>query len=478
MKRFILFATNSVLENLKKGSILASVLLLILLWMGLATPNIPAAHAASPSGVYYVSPSGSNSNSGNITSPYATIDHAVANATWYYSKYATEPTVLVAPGTYNEMVNFTIPLKLMSESGQPANTIINATGKLEGIVAATSAAAGTVIEGFTVENANNHGIFIQDSSNVRVENNVVSNNALNITDQCIVPAKLQGCPGEDKAIQLTGTSDSIVAGNTVVGNLYGGIGVADDGALDPSYNVTLAPGSGIPAGTANPGNNNLISGNSITNNRPNHCAIVISSYDPNEGVSNNIVSGNVVVDNQNGVIIAADYPNTIAVNNTIIGNQILGNGEGGVIVHSNAAGDVVTGNSILNNVFDSNGYQPTLEGVIVGGEDSSVPAHNTLVMDNTFEEEAIGIDVVSGVNTTVGGNIFEATVPTPINVTSGSVTTITTPTTTVSSSSNSQAQTAMYLSYAAVAIALVFGGVAIYLATKRKTPTAPPPTTN
>jgi parallel beta-helix repeat protein len=388
----------------------------------------------------------------------------VANATWYYSKYATEPTVLIGPGTYNEAVVFGIPLKLMSESGQPANTIVNASGLANGIAAVNATSAGSVIEGFTVESANNHGIFVQDSSNVRVENNVASNNGL----------KVQGGLGEDKAIQLTGTSNSIVAGNTVVGNLYGGIGIADDGPVDPSWNATgtQGPGSGIPAGSANPGNNDLISGNSVTNNRPNHCAIVVSSYDQNEGVSNNILSGNVVVDNQNGVIIAADLPNTIAVNNTVIGNQILGNGEGGVVVHSNAAGDVVKGNSIMNNVFDSNGYPPTLEGIIVGGDDKVVPAQNTLIMDNTFEEEAIGIDVLCATcatNTTVGGNIFEASVTTPTN---GTVTTITV------STSNSQAQTATYLSYAAIAVAIVLGGVAVFLARRRPTPTVTAPPTS
>jgi parallel beta-helix repeat protein len=458
----------------KSRAFLTLSLILVLLSSGVGTIMllVPSAHAAStPPGVYYVSQKTGNDSTGNgnATLPYATISHAVANATWYYSKTGKPVTVIVEPGTYHEAVVFGIPLTLMSESGQPSNTIVNASGLANGIAVVNASSAGAIVEGFTVENANNHGIFVQDSSNVRVENNVASNNALSIQTP---PGVFSTGLGEDKAIQLTGTSDSIVAGNTVVGNLYGGIGVADDGALDPSWNATAAgPGSGIPAGTPHPGDNNLVSGNSVTNNKPYHCAIVVSSYNPNEGVSNNIVSGNVVVDNENGVIIAADEVNTIADNNTVIGNQILGNGEGGVIVHVNAAGDVVIGNSILNNVFDSDGYQPTLEGVIVGAP-GSLPAHNTLVMGNTFEEEAIGIAVMSGVNTTVGGNIFEASVTTPTN---GTVTTIT-PTTTTVTSSNSQAQTAMYLSYAAVAIALVFGGVAIYLATKRTAPPATPPT--
>ena len=221
-----------------------------------------------------------------------------------------------------------------------------------------SGAAGTVIQGLTVENANNEGIYVQDSSNVIVENNVVNHNGLNV---------IKGL-GEIKGIQLTGTSDSTVAGNTVVDNLYGGIGVADDGPIDPSWNSTAAPGAGIPAGSANPGNDNTISGNIVAHNRPNHCAIVVSSYNQGEGVANNIVSNNLVVDNQNGVIVAADTPNTSATNNTIISNNILNNGEGGVVVHSNAPGDVVTGNAIINNVFNANGYAPGLVGIIIGGE--------------------------------------------------------------------------------------------------------------
>jgi parallel beta-helix repeat protein len=273
-----------------------------------------------------------------------------------------------------------------------------------GIAIVGDLSSGSVVEGLTVENANNEGIFVQDSSKVIVEYNVVSNNGLNV---------FAGV-GEDKSIQLTGTVESTVAGNAVVGNHYGGIGIADDGPINPSWNSTAAPGLGVPAGVSNPGDNNVVSGNTITNNRPNHCAIVVSSYDQGEGVANNIVSDNVIVDNQNGVIIAADTPNTAAVNNTVISNNILNNGEGGVIVHSNGPGDVVTGNSILNNVIDGNGYLPTLEGVIVGGE-GPVAVQSTSIVGNTFMNEAIGIQIVNGKGTMVGGNAMEASVNLAVN---------------------------------------------------------------
>ena len=366
----------------------------------------PAAHAATPPPPIFVSTSGSDATgNGSAGSPFATISHAVSVA-------VSGQTVIVEPGTYKEMVLITKQLTLMSQTQQPSTTTIDATGQPIGIGVFGTNAAGTVVEGFTVIGANNEGIFVQDSSNVVVDNNVVSNNGFNV---------IAGL-GEVKGIQLTGTSESTVAGNTVVGNGYGGIGVTDDGSVDASMNATAVPGSGIPAGTPNPGNANLISGNLVENNHPNHCAIVVSSYNPNEGVSNNIISGNTVVDNQNGVILAADTPNTIAVNNTVIYNNILNNGEGGVIVHSNAPGDVVTNNSIMYNVISANGYLPTLEGVIVGGE-GNVPVSDTSIIGNVFQNEAIAVQIVLGTNTLVGGNVIGATVKLAYN---GTVTQVST----------------------------------------------------
>jgi parallel beta-helix repeat protein len=307
------------------------------------------------------------------------------------------------------MVTITKKVTLESQSSDPSDTILNAVGKPNGIVVYGSSAAGTVIEGFTVENADNHGIYVQDSYQVIITNNLVNHNGLNI---------IKGL-GEDKAIQLTGTSNSTVADNRAVGNLYGGIGVADDGRVNPSWNSTAVPSAGIPSGSANPGNNNVISGNAVLENKPNHCAIVVSSYNPGEGVKDNVVSDNVVADNQNGIIVAADTPNTSAVNNTVIGNEILNNGEGGVVVHSNAPGCVVVGNAIVNNVFSGNGPSPPqkLVGIIVGGEDAdpSVAVKNTTIAGNTFQDEYYGIQVVNGRQTLVEGNTMGTTVRVPVN---------------------------------------------------------------
>jgi parallel beta-helix repeat protein len=480
----------------KREYVMLTLSALLLLFLLMAGPFaffgqvLPAVHASGnpcacdTPGVYYVSIHGSDTTgNGSSSSPYATITHAVAQAAAYYASSKNASTVIVEPGTYAEMVVITTPITLMSASGTPSNTIINASGLANAIVVVGSTAAGSVVEGFSAINADNHGIFVQDSLNVRIENNFASDNGLNP----------QAGLGENKAIQLTGTSDSSITGNTIVGNLYGGAGITDDGVIDPSWNASAAPGSGIPAGTPNPGNNDTVSGNTIINNRPNHCAIVVSSYNSGEGVSNNVVSGNVVTDNENGIIVAADTPNTVASYNTVIGNIVVDNGEGGVIVHSNAPGDVVTDNTIMNNVFDGNGYLPTLEGVIVGGE-GPVAAVNTTIESNTFENEAIGILIVNGNNTMVGGNDMTPTVmravngtvtqvvigPSSVTMTATLTQTVSVTATGVSTSSSSSSTTSSsstsslnfttipVWAYAGTTIALIIGVIVGFLARRPK----------
>ncbi len=424
---------------MKKTRKLLALSLLFLFSFGFVTLMLPAASGfvlyltpqqsvsvCDVTHCFYVSTTGSDATgNGSSSNPFLTITHAISVGD---SNDPNNSTVVVGPGTYDEMVviiNYKITL--MSLSGQPSNTIINATGQPVGIIIAGPATAGSIVEGFTVEYANNHGIYVQDSSKVIIENNVANGNGVDV---------IAGL-GEDKAIQLAGTSGSTVAGNTVVGNEYGGIGITDDGPYPPSWNYTQVPISGVPAPTLNPGDGNVISGNYIAENKPNHCAIVLSAYNPGGGVSNNLVSDNVVVDNENGVIVAADTGNTVVKNNTVIGNQILNNGEGGIILHSNAPGDAVVGNVFMDNVISGNGpYEAsptTMWGIILGGF-GPVAVVNTTIVGNTFANENIGIVVVNGNNTMLSGNIMT---PTVLKATNGTVTSMTTTTAMTSSSSTS-----------------------------------------
>ena len=111
----------------------------------------------------------------------------------------------------------------------------------------------------------------------------------------------------------------------------------------------------------------MISGNTITNSNVGGCGVVVAAYDPGEGVSNNIVTGNHVVNGYAGIVVAADVPNTSAVNNTVVANTVLDNQLPGIIIHSNTPGDVVSGTVIMRNIVSGTPARPEPTGVTLIG---------------------------------------------------------------------------------------------------------------
>ena len=118
---------------------------------------------------------------------FSTITAAVAAA-------SPGDTIQVAQGKYLEDVVIGKSLSLIGANS--ANTIINATGKGNGIYIDGLDHAGlsqVVVTGFTVQNANFEGILVTNASSVTIsDNRVVSNNlALVVTPP---PAKCPGIP--------------------------------------------------------------------------------------------------------------------------------------------------------------------------------------------------------------------------------------------------------------------------------------------
>ena len=114
-------------------------------------------------------------------------------------------TITVDPGTYTENVNVNKQLTIRSTSGNPADTIVNASNPNEYVFEVTTDYVN--ISGFTVENAtatgagwagiflnsvehcnisgnnvsyNNHGILLYSSSNNTLTNNTASNNDVGV----------------------------------------------------------------------------------------------------------------------------------------------------------------------------------------------------------------------------------------------------------------------------------------------------------
>ncbi len=376
----------------KIGSML--IMFTLVIFLGPLAGYQPATHAqTSPPVLLYVSTSGSDSSgNGSLGNPYATISHAVSVA-------PPHAIVIVQPGVYSEMVNITKTLTIESASSSPSDTVINAFGQVFGVEVIGSAASGTVIQGFTVEHANNHGIFVQNANDVTIEHNDVVSNGLNAS------SAIQ----ENKGIELSGTSFSTVVNNYVANNMAdGGIGVSDEGQINPGG---MSPG--IPA----PAVGNVVAGNVIVGNTVG-CGIVVAAYDPGEGVMNNIVSGNYIFNGlPGGIVVAADVPHTVAVNNTVIYNTVLNNLIPGIIVHSNTPGDVVTGTRILDNVVGGNGgFGPKPTGIIlIGNIAGQTVVNDTLISGNVLHNEYFGILVANSTNSQIlADNSFDSTVTAPV----------------------------------------------------------------
>ena len=431
-------------------SIMLTIIVISVIASGLLASS-PVSAQTSPPPTIQVSPGGSDSTgNGTLANPYATISHAVSVAP------PTGAVIVVGPGVYMEMVNITKPITLESENSQASSTIINANGMTYGIVVFGPGASGTVIQGVTVENADNHGIYVQDADHVTILNNDVLHNGLNPVTCPEPPAAPTGpCITENKALQLVGSSNSVVSNNLVADNQAdGGIGVFDDGQINPG---------GLTSGTARPAVGNVISGNTVTSN-VGGCGVVVAAYNPSGGVTNNLVTGNHVVNGYAGIVVAADTPQTSAINNTVVANTVLNNQLPGIIVHSNTPGDKVVGTLVIRNVLSGNGgFGPEPTGIIVVGEAN--PVLTTIITGNIVHNEYFGIQVVNGTDTRASENLLDSSVSVPISGASAVSSVMAgSPLATTSTTSMQQSETvdtAMYLGAGGFVLGLVALVVAV-----------------
>lgn len=349
----------------------------------------------------YVSPTGSDSTGdGTMSNPYRTIAYAI-------SKTPEGSTVALEPGTYHESLAITKSLVLTSTNPLDPNTvkgtILDATGETNAITITGQGASGTVIRGITIENANNHGIWASNTNNLAIVGNLITKNGTNGNGAA-----------ENKPLLLDGTSYSLVANNSVMGNLAdGGIAVTDLGALDPGASKAAQPTTSTT--TPDAAISNWIVGNTIEGNRDGS-GITVAAYNPGEGVSGNIVKNNTVSNGMAGIIIAADTPNSSATNNQVVGNTIENNLIPGVIVHSNAPGDIITGTLISDNTLSGNGPDPQVklaQKTAIALIGAVTPVSDTVITANHLSNEQIGVWGSNTSGAVLANNHVDATVSAP-----------------------------------------------------------------
>jgi nitrous oxidase accessory protein NosD len=313
--------------------------------------------------------------------PYTTIGAAVT---------AAEPRsdIVVCPGTYKEDVTVTKPLSI-----EGIHATVDATGYDNGFTL-PAPAAGTRIEGFTVENAVGEGILLVTTSKVSIVDNTIENNDKGVRqahtyEECEVTPQ-NPFPDCGEALHLMGTSNSHIVGNTVRDNA-GGVLMTDE---------------------TGPTDGNVVAHNQVLDNTAD-CGITLAGHNPAAapggtpnpsaaGVYNNLIEDNASVGNGvagegAGVLLAADIPTGggAVYDNTVRGNFLEGNGLAGVTLHNHVPDQDLNGNRIVGNRIATNNLDgdkdfpvpdPSTTGVFVGtaGATLTITIKHNVIYSNTY----------------------------------------------------------------------------------------------
>jgi parallel beta-helix repeat protein len=287
-------------------------------------------------------------------------------------------TVLVAPGTYFENINFKGKAITVTSSAGAAQTIIDGGAKGSVVIFHTGEGPSSVLNGFTLQNGAGYDPisgYAGGGINISSASPTITNNAVQHNTACEGPGVYVafGSP-LIQGNSITNNSPSLFSGCGGAGLWIGGTGTAQViGNLIANNVTTSGNGGGIELWSAGAPviRNNVITGNVATG---------LSPYTTGGGIDMTNASAPVIVQNLiynntagQGSGINIGSPSATLVNNTIVGGP--GGGEGtavyaccgsfqlfnNVLVGSAGqsalyCGGTPTGETLLNNdVYSSNG---------------------------------------------------------------------------------------------------------------------------
>ncbi len=316
--------------------------------------------------IYYVDNTSSLGTCSDTLNNGLTPNHAFCTISKAALIAAPGNTVNVMAGTYAEKVRPTFN----GTAGNPitfsAGVGVVMTGSHDGTGSDNAFRLNTksyiVINGFTITDTVDEGIYVTASDHISVLNNIVT---------------LSGSPvaASDRAgIYLYNTADSLVSGNTTAHNTSHGIDIEGG-----SSNITIS--------------NNTSYANAYEVTRVVNGIMVQGS-----SVNTSIIHNTVYNNEDTGIGL-----NGTSHSNTVVGNLVYGNGDHGIDC-SESYSNVIVGNTVQGNVT----VGINLEGAVTGAHDSTV--QNNIVVDNGIAPPTglpgnIRVDTLSIPGTTVDYNI-------------------------------------------------------------------------
>jgi hypothetical protein len=328
-------------------------------------------------------------------------------------------TVKALPGVYQGGVSFSKQLDLEGHAA-----VLDATKSPDGYGLEVSGAggSGSVIEGWTVINAQFSGILvgshIVDSSgnplpsgspisNVTIDHVTVEHNDKGFNGavgqgvgECFSTPFAPGDCGE--GIHLVSVSDSTVE-HSVIQDNAGGILMTDE--FGPATGNTIAFDSAL--------------------NNDDDCGITIASHTANQIYGNvikhNVADNNGVAGQGAGILMAGAAPGTGVHDNVVSNNEASGNGLSGIVIHDHFPGNftnnVITHNHLgtnnLDGDFDFLTPDPQKTGILVAAGPPFPglvvpPLTGTVITNNQISDNDVGIWTlnVDPANTKIAGNQF------------------------------------------------------------------------